>query len=128
MKNDYIYVTENASGMVYYHYDREEAFDWYERYNGIKIIAKTKDLFPTIKVIVDAPNVDIRNIREDDTLVKTSVNKRKYIANYDNKNTKQVKMKLNYTHDAAIIEKLKNVDNVQGYIKSLILADIEKNK
>ena len=47
-------------------------------------------------------------------------------AKYDAKATMQVKMKLNLTTDADIIEKLSSVDNKQGYIKSLIRADIEK--
>ena len=47
-------------------------------------------------------------------------------AKYDAKSTMQIKMKLNLTTDADIIEKLSSVDNKQGYIKSLIRADIEK--
>lgn len=47
-------------------------------------------------------------------------------AKYDAKATIQIKMKLNLTTDADIIEKLSSVDNKQGYIKSLIRADIEK--
>lgn len=47
-------------------------------------------------------------------------------AKYDAKATMQIKMKLNKTTDADIIEKLSSVDNKQGYIKSLIRADIEK--
>lgn len=47
-------------------------------------------------------------------------------AKYDAKATIQIKMKLNLTTDADIIQKLESVGNKQGYIKSLIRADIEK--
>lgn len=43
---------------------------------------------------------------------------------YDKKATKQIKLKLNIKTDADILEKLRSVDNMQGYIKSLIRADI----
>lgn len=46
------------------------------------------------------------------------------VARYDAKNTIQIKLKLNLTTDEDIIEKLKNVDNKQGYIKQLIRDDI----
>ena len=44
---------------------------------------------------------------------------------YDARTAKQVKMKLNMVTDADIIERLESSGNVQGYIKSLIRADIE---
>ena len=53
--------------------------------------------------------------------------KRKAIQKYDSVNTKQYHLKLNIKTDAAIIEQLSQVDNVQGYIKALILADMKKN-
>ena len=53
--------------------------------------------------------------------------KRKAIQKYDSVNTKQYHLKLNLKTDAAIIEQLSQVDNVQGYIKALILADMKKN-
>ena len=36
-----------------------------------------------------------------------------------------INLKLNRGTDAEIIEKLESVDNIQGYIKSLILADLK---
>lgn len=51
---------------------------------------------------------------------------KKAIAKYDAVNTKQIMMKLNKTTDADILEKLEEVDNVQGYIKRLIRKDIAK--
>ena len=49
---------------------------------------------------------------------------KQFFAEYDAKNTVQVKMKLNKKHDADIIEKLNEVVNKQDYIKSLIRKDI----
>lgn len=45
---------------------------------------------------------------------------------YDASNTKQIRLKLNIKTDADILEKLSEVDNMQGYIKALIRADIAK--
>lgn len=47
-------------------------------------------------------------------------------ARYDKRMTKVVTMKLNRGTDAEILAKLESVDNVQGYIKGLILSDIRK--
>lgn len=43
---------------------------------------------------------------------------------YEAKATVQFKMKLNKKTDADILAKLDNVPNKQGYVKSLIRADI----
>lgn len=48
------------------------------------------------------------------------------IARYDANNTKQIKLKLNITTDADILEQLDRVGNKQGYIKELIRRDLEK--
>lgn len=47
---------------------------------------------------------------------------------YDKTNTTQIRMKLNLKTDADILEKLESVGNKQGYIKTLIRADIAENK
>lgn len=54
--------------------------------------------------------------------------KKKYMpqARYDEKNTKQIRLKLNLKTDADILEKLSEVDSKQGYIKRLIREDISK--
>lgn len=44
-------------------------------------------------------------------------------AKYDKVNTKGIYLKLNKNTDADIIEFLDGVENVQGYIKSLIRSD-----
>jgi len=43
---------------------------------------------------------------------------------YNKENVKQVKLNLNKKTDADIIAKLDEVPNIQGYIKSLIRADL----
>ena len=54
--------------------------------------------------------------------------KRRAIQKYDSANTKQIHLKLNIKTDADIIECLSGKDSIQGYIKDLIRADIEKEK
>lgn len=49
-------------------------------------------------------------------------------AKYDAAHTKMYCMKLNLKHDKDVIDKLKSVGNIQGYIKDLIRADIAKDK
>ena len=49
-------------------------------------------------------------------------------AKYDKANTKQFILKLNKTTDARIIAKLEAVENRQGYMKSLIIKDIENEE
>lgn len=51
--------------------------------------------------------------------------KRKAIQKYDSVNTKQYHLKLNIKTDADIIDRLGQEENVQGYIKELIRADIK---
>lgn len=45
---------------------------------------------------------------------------------YDRENTRQIKLKLNNKTDNDIIQRLSNVGNIQGYIKKLIRADIDR--
>lgn len=47
-------------------------------------------------------------------------------AEYDRANTVQVKLKLNKRTDAALLRRLEQQSNKQGYIKALIQKDIEK--
>ena len=46
---------------------------------------------------------------------------------YDRAHTVQIKLKLNKTTDADILERLGTIGNKQGYIKALIRADIRGN-
>lgn len=49
--------------------------------------------------------------------------RRRAVKKYDKTHTKQYHLKLNVNTDARIIDWLDHVDNVQGYIKSLIDRD-----
>jgi hypothetical protein len=48
------------------------------------------------------------------------------VRRYDEKRTRQIKLKLNVGTDADILEKLDSVPNKQGYIKQLIRDDLKK--
>ena len=50
------------------------------------------------------------------------------IAKYKAANTKQIKFVLNKRTDQELIIHLESIDNVQGYIKALIRADMAKSK
>lgn len=45
---------------------------------------------------------------------------------YDKAHTKQFHLKLNKRTDKDVIERLVGIGNIQGYIKGLIRADIER--
>lgn len=62
--------------------------------------------------------------------VKMTASKKKLetIARYDRENCVRISLKFNKKYDAEVIEKLWQVDNKQGYIKALIIADIERRK
>ena len=47
------------------------------------------------------------------------------VRRYDEKRTRQIKLKLNVGTDADILEKLDSVPNKQGYIKQLIRDDLK---
>lgn len=51
--------------------------------------------------------------------------KYEYTDKYQKENIRRVVVKLNRKTDQKIIDKLDSIDNVQGYIKSLIVRDIE---
>ena len=55
----------------------------------------------------------------------TTIAQKKAQEKYDQRATVQVKMKLNRSTDADILAKLDSVSNKQGYIKSLIRADMK---
>ena len=58
---------------------------------------------------------------------KTTEAQKRASNRYDRANTKAVALKLNKKTDADILAKLESVDNVQGYIKALIRADMSEN-
>ena len=65
-----------------------------------------------------------KNMRSDGMVTEAQ---KRASAKYDKLNTTQVILKLNIHTDADILQKLESVGNKQGYIKTLIRADM-KNK
>lgn len=53
--------------------------------------------------------------------------KNAYNMQYSKENTRQIKFSFSLQYDADILEKLDSVPNKQGYIKSLIRADIARS-
>ena len=47
---------------------------------------------------------------------------------YDANNTRRFGLKLNLKTDRELIQKLDSVENIQGYLKGLIAADIKTEK
>lgn len=59
--------------------------------------------------------------------MKTTKAQLKATAKYQKANTKSYVIRLNLNTDADIIQKLEQVDNKQGYIKSLIRSDLNSD-
>lgn len=59
--------------------------------------------------------------------MKTTKAQLKATAKYQSANTKAYVIKLNRKTDADVIAKLEQVDNKQGYIKSLIRSDLNSD-
>ena len=55
----------------------------------------------------------------------TTEAQKRAVRKYDDKNTRQYHLKLNRTTDADIIAHLSGLESVQGYIKTLIRADMK---
>ena len=78
-------------------------------------VTRTKTSFPDIMMY----------IRGED--MKTTKAQLKATAKYQAANTKAYVIRLNLNTDADIIQKLEQVDNKQGYIKSLIRSDLNSD-
>ena len=124
---DFYYRVYTPSGR-YSTPSRDEAFFHYEENDGFKIETVSKDLFPTINVIVDEKNFNTERIRKDLTVKETSEALRKAVDKYDKANTKQLKMKLNCNTDNDILEYLETIGNKQGYLKELIRKDMKQKE
>ena len=49
-----------------------------------------------------------------------------YLANYEKKNLRQIRLKINRKTEPELLEWIEKQDNIQGYIKRLILDDMER--
>ena len=50
-----------------------------------------------------------------------------YFAQWNKQNTRNIKFKFHLRTDADVIARLESQENIQGYIKALIRADIARN-
>ena len=82
-----------------------------------------KDDFNFYRVVVEQPDIMDNTTEEFDEYI--AIRKETPQAKYDKANTRSITMKLNMGTDADILKRLEEVGNVQGYIKSLIRADIK---
>ena len=55
-------------------------------------------------------------------------NKIKYNIDYNKQNIKQIKLVFNTKTEAEILQHLKQQENKSGYIKNLIIIDMQKKK
>ena len=54
--------------------------------------------------------------------------KTEYMANYEKENLRQIRLKINRKTEPDLIEWIEKQENIQGYIKRLIMDDMEKEK
>jgi hypothetical protein len=83
-----------------------------------------KDDYNFYRITVEQPDILDGSTEEFEEYM--AIRKETPQAKYDKTNTKVITMKLNKGTDADILKKLEEVGNVQGYIKSLIRADITR--
>ena len=111
---DYVYIVQKDDGEQCYFCKGKKAYDFYKDY-GIRLIRKSKDLFPTYKTLMEKGKE-----YKDKTLSKAD-----YDREYDKQNRKQVKFVLNKNTDDDIIEYLDGIENKNKYLKELIRKDME---
>ena len=51
-----------------------------------------------------------------------------YLANYEKENLRQIRLKINRKTEPELLEWIEKQDNIQGYIKRLILEDMKRCK
>lgn len=125
---DVYYRVYKEDGSFHSYYRATDALREYHNFNGTKIATVTKDLFPTITVVINEPGLDPERIRKDLTVKQTTEAMRRAVAKYDKENTKQVTLKLNKNTDKELIEFLDGLENKQGFIKELIKKEMLKCK
>lgn len=72
--------------------------------------------------------VELQRLNGSGYMKRSSEARKRAVSKYDASHTKQIKLKLNLETDKDILERLDEMDNKQGYIKSLIRADIKKER
>lgn len=79
-----------------------------------------------MKGLTKASNIVYTIPRKGDGIMPWTEAQKRAQRKYETESSKQFKMRLNYSNEADIIEKLESVPNQAGYIKELIRADIKK--
>ena len=51
-----------------------------------------------------------------------------YMKNYEKENLRQIRLKINRKTEPELLEWIEKQDNIQGYIKKLILEDMDREK
>ena len=51
-----------------------------------------------------------------------------YMANYEKENLRQIRLKINRKTEPELLAWIEKQENIQGYIKRLIIKDMEKEK
>ena len=51
-----------------------------------------------------------------------------YMARYEKENIRQIRLKINRKTEPELLEWIEKQENIQGYIKRLILEDMEREK
>ena len=51
-----------------------------------------------------------------------------YLNNYEKENLRQIRLKINRKTEPELLEWIEKQDNIQGYIKRLILEDMDREK
>ena len=51
-----------------------------------------------------------------------------YMKNYEKENLRQIRLKINRKTEPELLEWIEKQDNIQGYIKNLILEDMDREK
>ena len=123
--DEYFYYVETGWNTKCFFYRREDAYRYYEENRGLRIFKFTDICKKDFELIIDTPNFDTERIRRDFSLKNTTRPQRKAVRKYDDKNTVQLKCKLNKKTDSDILEFLETLDNKQGFIKELIRSQIK---
>ena len=123
IQEDWYYRIYTAKDKFYNCLRRNDAYEYYKTYKGIRIdiVYKNGD---GVKTIVNCPNMDLERLRDDFSIKKTNKSTRKAIAKYDKENTKTICLKLNLNTDADIINYLELSNNKNGLIKELLRKEI----
>lgn len=107
---------------------RDYAYDYFVNNNCEKIVYVDKLDWTNETIIVDKRGFEMERIRNDFSIKKTKPALRRAVSKYDKNNTKQFCLKLNKNNDKEIIDYLDTLENKQGFIKDLILNEINRKK